>query len=101
MLNQIVVVGRLTKNPEIKELENGKKVAEVTLAVPRSYKNVDGEYDTDFIDVVLYSGIAENTTEYCMKGDLIGIKGNITRLSGEEMKLVAERVTFLSSKKED
>ena len=50
MLNQTVIVGRLVSKPETKELEEGKKVANLTLAVPRSYKNENGEYDTDFID---------------------------------------------------
>lgn len=101
MLNQIVMVGRLVSDPEINETENGK-VADITLAVPRSYKNMNGEYDTDFIPVRLYTGIVEKTTEYCKKGDLVGVKGRVARLSGEDLKLVAEKVTFLSSKpKED
>lgn len=48
MLNQTVLVGRLVKDPELNETENGNKVTNITLAVPRSYKNADGEYDTDF-----------------------------------------------------
>lgn len=73
MLNQTVLVGRLVKNPELSETEKGKKVSKITLAVPRSYKNVNGEYETDFIECVLWSGIAESTVEYCQKGDLIGV----------------------------
>ncbi len=48
MLNQTVIVGRLVREPELRETENGTKVTNITLAVPRSYKNVDGEYETDF-----------------------------------------------------
>ena len=48
MLNQIVIVGRLVKDPELRETDSGKKVTNITLAVPRSYKNVSGEYETDF-----------------------------------------------------
>ena len=59
MLNQTVIVGRLVKNPELNQTENGKKVTNITLAVPRSYKNINGEYDTDFISCVLWEGIAE------------------------------------------
>ena len=77
MLNQTVIVGRLVSKPETKELEEGKKVANLTLAVPRSYKNENGEYDTDFIDCTLWNGIAESTAEYCNKGDLIGVKGRL------------------------
>lgn len=67
MLNQTVIVGRLIKDPELNETENGNKVTNITLAVPRSFKNVNGEYDTDFISCVLWKGIAENTVEYCKK----------------------------------
>lgn len=105
MLNQTVIVGRLVEDPEVKELENGKKVANITLAVPRSYRNEDGEYDTDFLSCTLWSGIAENTAEYCKKGDLLGVKGRIQSRVIEDgenkntvMDIVAEKVTFLSSK---
>lgn len=109
MLNQTVIVGRLTKEPEIKELENGKKVANINLAVPRSYKNENGEYDTDFINCELWDAIAQNTTEYCKKGDLVGIKGRIQTNSYEteegekkyNTRIVAEKVTFLASKNHD
>ena len=108
MLNQIVIVGRLVKDPELKETEKGKKVTNITLAVPRSYKNVNGEYDTDFIDCVLWTGVAENTAEYCKKGDLLGVKGRIQSRSYEieEQKryvteVVAEKVTFLTNKSKE
>lgn len=77
MLNQTVIVGRIAKDPELRETENGKKVTNVTLAVPRSFKNANGEYETDFISCVLWKGIAESTVEYCKKGDLVGVKGRI------------------------
>ena len=105
MLNQTVIVGRIAKDPELRETENGKKVTNVTLAVPRSFKNSNGEYETDFISCVLWKGIAESTVEYCKKGDLVGVKGRIqTRIyeKDEEKKytteVVAEKITFLSSK---
>ena len=61
MLNQVVLVGRLTSDLETKELEDGKKVSNMTLAIPRSFKNADGEYETDFVDCSLWNTIAENT----------------------------------------
>lgn len=103
MLNQIVLVGRLVQDPEIKELENGVKTNYITLAVSRSYKNADGIYETDFIPCLLYKGIAEKTTEYCKKGDVIGVKGRIQTKQEEDkniIEIVAEKVTFLSSRKE-
>ena len=74
MLNQTVIVGRIVRDPELRETESGHKVSNITLAVPRSFKNSNGEYDTDFISCVLWQGIAENTAEYCHKGDLVGSK---------------------------
>ena len=105
MLNQIVIVGRLVRDPELRQTEGGKKVTNITLAVPRSYKNSEGQYETDFIDCVLWTGIAENTSEYCKRGDILGVKGRVqTRLieaeDGTQKKkteIVAERVTFLTS----
>lgn len=109
MLNQIVLVGRLVKDVEVKELESGKRVANAVLAVPRSFKNEDGEYDTDFIDIVIWNSIADNTAEYCRKGDLIGVKGrletNDSVIENGEVRnytqVVAEKVTFLATNKGD
>ena len=104
MLNQVVLVGRIVKTPELRTTETGKKTATVTLAVPRSYKNMNGEYDTDFLDCILWTNIAENTTEYCQTGDMVGVKGRIqTRVIQNEdgskkkkTEIVAEKVTFLA-----
>lgn len=108
MLNQIVLVGRIAKGPEMKETENGKKVANILLAVPRSFKNVDGEYETDFLNCSLWDGVASNVTEYCKSGDLVGIKGRVASNTYEKegkkhynLDIIAEKVTFLSSKKTD
>jgi single-strand DNA-binding protein len=108
MLNQLVVIGRLVKDPELRKTESGRNVTNITLAVPRSYKNVNGEYDTDYVDCVLWNTVAESTTEYCKKGDLIGVKGRVqTRIyeKDEQKKyateIVAEKITFLSSKKQE
>lgn len=108
MLNQTVLVGRLVRDPELHESESGNKVTSITLAVPRNYKNMNGEYDTDFISCVLFKGIAENAVEYCHKGDLLGVKGRIQtrKIDVEEsskqvMEVIAEKVTFLSSKRTD
>lgn len=97
MLNQIVLVGRLTKTEKL-ESENGISKIVITLAVPRSFKNANGEYDTDSISCVLFGGVAENTIEYCQKGDLVGVKGRIQG-DNEKIEIVGERITFLSSKK--
>jgi single-strand DNA-binding protein len=108
MLNQIVLVGRLVRNPELSESANGSKYSNITLAVPRAYKNADGEYDTDFVNCKLFTAIAENTAEYCKKGDLIGVKGRIQSDTYEKdgetkysTEVIAEKVTFLSSKSKE
>lgn len=105
MLNQVVLVGRLVDDPVVQEHENGSKSSYLKLAIPRSYKNAEGEYDVDFIDCKLWNNIAQNTSEYCRKGDIVGVKGRVQSSSYEKdgekkfsMDIVAEKVTFLSSK---
>lgn len=95
MRNVTMVIGRLVSDPEINETEN-RKVTDITLAVPRCYKNQDGIYETDFIPVTLYGQLAATTNEYCRKGDLIGIKGRIESIDGK-LKIIAEKATFLST----
>ena len=67
IVNNYFCVGRLVNEPEVKELEDGKKVTNITIAVPRSYKNADGEYETDFIDCTIWNNVAQSTSEYCKK----------------------------------
>ncbi len=104
MLNQVVLVGRLVRDPELRTTESNKSVTTVTLAIPRSFKNMNGEYDTDFIDCVLWENTAKSTTEYCHRGDIVGIKGRIQSRVVEKndekkylTEIIAEKVTFLSS----
>lgn len=106
-MNNVILVGRLTGNPEIVEIEDGRKVTTVILAVNRNYKNIDGLYDTDFIRCILWNSIASSTTEYCKSGDIIGVKGRLQSSKYEDANgkihyitdVVAERVTFLSTNK--
>lgn len=106
MLNQIILVGRLTRNITVNKAENGVKVATISIAVPRSFKNMEGVYDTDFIDCTAFDSIAENTSEYCNKGDIVGVKGRIQSKTEEDsegkkktvLEVIAEKITFLSSK---
>ncbi len=108
MLNQVVLVGRLTRDVTVNKTEKGNKIATLSLAIPRSFKNSEGTYYTDFIDCVLFDLIAENTCEYCKKGDIVGIKGRVqSRLIEREehnenqIQIIAEKVTFLSSRREE
>ena len=108
MLNQIILVGRLVRDPELKKSEKGKQYMQITIAIPRSFKNVDGEYESDFIDCKLWDGVAKSTSEYCHKGDVIGVKGriqsNVVEIDNKKKyytDIIAEKVTFLSSKKQE
>ena len=105
MINQVIITGRIANDPEVIVGENNKKRTYITLAVPRAYKNMEGQYDTDFIRCTLWNGIAETTCEYCKKSDLVGVKGRIQTRNVEFedetkkqfVEVIAEKVTFLSS----
>lgn len=97
MLNQVVLVGRLSHDLEIKEIEENKKELSVVLAVPRSFKNEEGIYETDFINCKVFGYMLNSVLEYCKKGDLLGIRGRL-QVVNNNIVVIAERVTFLSSK---
>lgn len=104
-MNQVILVGRLAEDPKVVETENGKKYTTIILATPRSFKNSDGIYETDFIRCVLWNGVAANTSEYCHVGDVIGVKGRLQNRSYETeekekkyiTEVIAERVSFITS----
>ena len=107
-MNNYTLIGRLVKNLEVKESENKKKYGYITVAVNRTYKNAEGNYDTDFIDMIVWNDIAERISEYCHKGDLIAVNGRIeTRMVTVEdhnekvTSLVCDKVTFLQAKKNE
>ena len=107
MINKIVIVGRLSEEVNVRELEDGKKVGVMKLSVPREYKNSDGNYDTDILESVVYGQMAESVGEFCQIGDVIGVKGRLSNVSNEEkdsgssLKIIAEKVTFLQSRNKD
>ena len=106
-MNQAIFVGRIVTEPIVELTEDETAVSKITVAVPRPYKNKEGVYETDFIDCTLWDSVAQRTAEYCKKGDVIGIKGRIESRKYETennetkfiMEIIAEKVTFLSSKK--
>lgn len=106
MINQVTLVGRLTRDPEVKLTADGTPVSHVILAVNRHYRNQNGEIETDFVSCTLWKKAAENTAQYCRKGSVVGITGRIqTRhYDNQEGKrvyvteVVAETIRFLSSK---
>lgn len=94
MINYLTLVGRLASEQRINEKE-----MIITLAVPRSYENEKGEYESDIIPVKLFNGIAQATTENCKQGDVIAIRGRI-ETKEDNLEIIADKLTFLSSKEE-
>ena len=102
MYNLVMLIGRLTADPELVTTDKGKKVLTINLAVSRTYKNADGVYEADFIRCKLWDGIAEKTCEYCHKGDLIAVRGQIRNESYETedkekkyiTEIIVERLNF-------
>jgi single-strand DNA-binding protein len=106
MLNRLVIVGRLTADPQLKYLPNGTPVANFTLAVNRPFKNQQGEQEADFPQVVVFRKPAENVANYLKKGSLAGVDGRLQTRKYENSEgktvyvteVVAESVQFLEPK---
>ncbi|MGM8366681.1 single-stranded DNA-binding protein [Virgibacillus sp. W0181] len=107
MLNRVVIVGRLTKDPDLRYTPNGVAVANFTVAANRPFKNQQGENEADFINCVVWRRQAENLANYMSKGNLIGVDGRIQtrRFEGNDGKtvfvteVVAEGIQFLEPKR--
>ncbi|SHN86436.1 single-stranded DNA-binding protein [Desulfitobacterium chlororespirans] len=108
-MNRINLVGRLTKDSELKYTPNGVAVCSFTLAVDRNFKNAQGEREADFIPVVVYRQLAELCAEYLSKGKLAGIDGRLQVRTYDAQdgqrrwvyEVVADNVQFLSPKDKD
>lgn len=106
-MNSVVLVGRLVADPELKEVGEEGKVVNFTIAVQRPYKTEDKESVADFIGCNVWNQMAVNMNEYCHKGDLIAVEGNIQSSSFEDKEGVkryktdvrVNRLTFLATKK--
>lgn len=106
MINRVVLVGRLTKNPEFRTTPSGVNVATFTLAVNRTFTNSQGEREADFINVVVFRKQAENVNNYLFKGSLTGVDGRIQSRNYENnegkrvfvTEVVADNVQFLEPK---
>lgn len=98
-MNNLILVGRLFKQPKIIE-ENEHKCCYITLAINRNFKNEEGIYETDFIDIKVPYPMCDGVVDYCCKGDAIGVNGHIERLPEcENMRIIAERINFISGGK--
>lgn len=96
-MNQFFLVGRLVNNFEKKE-KDGKIYSTNTLRVGRQYKNADGIYESDFFDFTIFDNMANSCIEYCKKGDLVGLKGTLSKYDNK-ISLKVDKVSFLATKK--
>ena len=108
MLNKIFIMGRLTRDPELRRTQNGTAVAGFALAVDRDYKNADGTKETDFIEVVAWRSSAEFVSKYFAKGRMAVVEGRLQIRDWQDKdgnkrrnaEVVADNVYFGDSKKE-
>lgn len=108
MLNRIILMGRLTRDPELRHTQSGTAVASFSLAVERDFKDQGGEKETDFIDVVAWRGTAEFVSKYFVKGRMAAVDGRLqirdwTDKDGNKRKsaeVLANNVYFADSKRE-
>ncbi len=106
MLNRIILIGRLTRDPELRYVPSGHPVASFTLAVDRSFANQQGERETDFIDIVTWRKLAEQVSQHLSKGRLVAVEGRLQIRSYETQdgqkrrvaEVVADGVRFLDRK---
>jgi len=106
MLNRVVLIGRLTKDPELRYSPSGVAVTNFTLAIDRKFKNAQGERETDFIPCVMFKQLAELCANYLAKGKLASVDGRIqvrtyNDKDGQKRwvtEVIAEDVHFLSPK---
>ena len=106
MLNRVVILGRMTRDPELRRTGNGKAVTSFNLAVNRNFKTGDGQ-EADFFNVVAWGKVAENTANYCSKGSLVSVDGRLQSRSynnnqGQKVyvtEVVADSVQFIETRR--
>ena len=104
MLNQVILIGRLEKKPELRVSDGGVNYITATLAVQSEFKNKDGDYDTEFLEFTAFGKLAENTSKYCDKGSLLNIVGSLNNnvykdkngVNHYQLSIIANKVSFLS-----
>jgi single-strand DNA-binding protein len=107
-MNVATLIGRITKDIDLRRTTSGTAVANFNLAVNRMFKSNDGQ-DADFINILVFGKTAENTAQYCSKGSLVGVSGriqtrNYTNSQGNKVyvtEVVANEVQFLDTKKKE
>ena len=105
-LNQVALVGRMTKDPKLREISRDRVQSSFVLAVNRHFKNAQGEVEADFILCTLWGKLAENTVKHCGKGSLVSVSGRIQSRTYERedksrvyvTEVIADRVQFIATK---
>ncbi len=105
-MNKIILIGRVTKDTELTTTTNGVNVAKNTIAVNRKFRNADGQYDADFINIVAWRNIADLLNKYVKKGDRIGVVGSVQTRNYEAAdgtrryvtEVVVDELEFLENK---
>ncbi|WP_303871710.1 single-stranded DNA-binding protein [Acetobacterium wieringae] len=108
-MNKVILIGRLTRDPEVKNTTTGNAVATFTLAADRRFKNKDGQKEADFIPIVVWGKQAEFVGQYLSKGSQIGLSGRLQVRSydGQDgqrryvTEVVADEVYFISTKRKE
>ena len=106
MINRVVLVGRMTRDPELRRTPQGDAVTSFTLAVNRNFTSRDGQQQADFINCVVWRKPAENVERYCSKGSLVGVEGRIQTRSYDNtqgqkvyvVEVICDSVQFLETK---
>ena len=106
MINRVVLVGRMTRDPELRRTAQGDAVTSFTLAVNRNYTARDGQQQADFINCVVWRKPAENVERYCSKGSLVGVEGRIQTRSYDNnqgqkvfvVEVICDSVQFLETR---
>ncbi|WP_286669385.1 single-stranded DNA-binding protein [Thomasclavelia cocleata] len=109
MINRVVLIGRLTRDPELRRTPQGDAVTSFTLAVNRNYTSRDGQQQADFINCVVWRKPAENVERYCSKGSLVGVEGRIQTRSYDNaqgqkvyvVEVLCDSVQFLDTRQHD
>ena len=96
MNNHVMLIGRINNDIEKIEMDD-KTTYKLMLNISRNFKNQDGDYENDIIPVELLNYVGNTTFEYCKKNDLVGIKGRIECKENNPIKIIAEKITFLSN----
>ncbi|MCT8140164.1 single-stranded DNA-binding protein [Anaerobacillus sp. CMMVII] len=108
-MNQVILTGRLAKEPELHYSKDGIGVTSFHLAVKRNYKNSEGTYEADFVPCVSFKRTAENIASYCDKGSLVALTGRLQTRSYENRdnikiyvtEVVVDTIEFLQRKKNE